>query len=1280
MSETYPYEQLDGIRFQRLVQCLLTAENPGIQCFPLSGSDGGRDAIEGLPEGGKLADSIVYQVKFKEPQPLGTPSTQDLYEWLTDRLRRDLAAVRVLKERGVTQYMVVTNLIGTGGLDSGLRDRVKEWAAQNIPLPTRFWWRDDLDARLPRHYDLIFRFGLFRGPESVRAMLEARFENLVTVDGPIRRSETPPTILALMSYLAEQYRLESKLRFEQADLPGSPLLDLFVDVATSAPDTARNRRIYQTSLFDLDEVSSEDAFYMEHYHHGRVVEWRMGGGAAELLLADEIPPRFSKIVIEGAPGQGKSTLGQYVCQVHRMRLLDKKEDLSKLSAGHAATPIRLPIRVEFRYLAAWFSGTNPWNSERMSEVNSSQYWAMSLESFIAAHVRHSTGGLAFTPDDVVSILSRTPSFIFLDGLDEIADIGLRRRIVRSAEASLSRLESLGADMRILVTTRPAIFVKSPGFSRKGFQYLQLASLTRPLIDQYTRAWVKVRDLREEEVQELLDVLEANLEQTHVAELARNPMQLAILLYLISVKGRSLPEQRTALYEQYLTAFLDRESRKSSAVHTHRKPLLQLHGFLGWLLHSRAESQDSRYAGGDISLDELRQVFSQYLDYQERSTDLVDELFEGAERVFVLVSRNQGRFEFEVQPLREFFAARYLYKTAPHSTSASPKSGAKPHRLEQLIRNPYWINVARFFCGWYDEGELADLSRHLQDLCEDSDYRLLGHPRYLIEYILQDYTMAEAQRDTRMLVESMADPLGIRLLTSRHSRIQGTGSGLSGSLLISETGLESWIKRLRSSYISAKTHESVIDLARALRQSDAPAERAQWWLSCRDNNELSKDQWLQRGIQMDAVAHISLSDALEIFDPSTASSMDWIRCVEAGRFDVGLYDPARFEKFAQTLANGFSPMPFTARRKETGRLWTLPNAFSISRFSRARIINSFADAQVCLEAPIISESMRETVRPLDDLAKLGNSFGDDHNVNFKECAARAIQAIEDVFGECWVGWQIALVAGTTPRYSPKIRANLADSDASALVRARTAKLSGNDLVFWMEATSEYPESSPLRLAIWCALLAWADPQVLKATLPPMGNAWERLEPHQIRNISSVISSLTRLSGSGRNAPRPISLRMLRSMPKLPSSMLCVLYWRTTQEADPLLAKKIRSSFSAPEDLRTSPHGSLVANFLTGYLLASPYGKPSWRRWLADISAFHNSNSHGNLWELTEQRAVLKFNSDILSRMAHIVLESPDDYPALILNVADTHLSAFVSGKLKPLRQIASEGEWFPGLPG
>ncbi len=68
-----------------------------------------------------------------------------------------------------------------------------------------------------------------------------------------------------------------------------------------------------------------------------------------------------------------------------------------------------------------------------------------------------------------------------------------------------------------------------------------------------------------------------------------------------------------------------------------------------------------------------------------------------ERVCALVSRVQGTYEFEVQPLREYFCAKYLYNTSPYSPVGSEKTGTKPERFDAIARNFYWHNVVRFFC-------------------------------------------------------------------------------------------------------------------------------------------------------------------------------------------------------------------------------------------------------------------------------------------------------------------------------------------------------------------------------------------------------------------------------------------------------------------------------------------------------------------------------------------------------------------------------------------------------
>jgi hypothetical protein len=54
------------------------------------------------------------------------------------------------------------------------------------------------------------------------------------------------------------------------------------------------------------------------------------------------------------------------------------------------------------------------------------------------------------------------------------------------------------------------------------------------------------------------------------------------------------------------------------------------------------------------------------------------LFTGMiERVVALVSRVQGTYEFEVQPLREYFAARFLSETAPYSPLAMNEKEPNP---------------------------------------------------------------------------------------------------------------------------------------------------------------------------------------------------------------------------------------------------------------------------------------------------------------------------------------------------------------------------------------------------------------------------------------------------------------------------------------------------------------------------------------------------------------------------------------------------------------------------
>ena len=124
------------------------------------------------------------------------------------------------------------------------------------------------------------------------------------------------------------------------------------------------------------------------------------------------------MVLEGAPGQGKSTITQYICQVNRIKLLSEISEMDMLPDKHQSAPIRVPFRVDLRDYAAWLSGKNPFVAENQSAVVHST----SLESFIAAQVSHLSGGQDFASADLIAIAKEGHILIVLDGFDEVADI------------------------------------------------------------------------------------------------------------------------------------------------------------------------------------------------------------------------------------------------------------------------------------------------------------------------------------------------------------------------------------------------------------------------------------------------------------------------------------------------------------------------------------------------------------------------------------------------------------------------------------------------------------------------------------------------------------------------------------------------------------------------------------------------------------------------------------------------------------------------------------------
>jgi hypothetical protein len=562
------------------------------------------------------------------------------------------------------------------------------------------------------------------------------------------------------AFLAAQYQEDYQVKFKQVELQNK-LLDLFIDlpfrvVINNPRDVGLTRAQAASCSVPMRVRMHEDpdAYILTSSDNESV------SGTATLLLSDFGRTELKQVVIEGAPGQGKSTLAQYLCQVHRLRLLNKTDELASVPKQDKESALLLPFKVDLRDVATWLNGADPFALPGQARSPSDP---RTVETFLARLVRHHSGGIDFDVNDLIEVSKLMSLLIVLDGLDEVVDIKQRSDVIAAVTKSISRLRENCRDIMFVITSRPAAFANSPGFAPEVFPHIELLSVNRSQINLYATRWMDARGLAPKERAEFEEILNEKMNAPHLKDLARNPMQLTILLSLILTQGSALPDKRTSLYDEYVNLFFSRESAKSPAVRKNIDLLKDLHCYLGWVLHSSAETSKRR-SNGRIAADELRTLLESYLKSEQHKTDIVDEIF-GAmlERVVMIVSRIQGTYEFEVQPLREYFAARYLYDTASYSPPGKERKGTKPDRFDAIARDFYWLNVARFYCGCFSKGELLDLADRVKELISDPLLGKSRHPVSLAAMLLSDWVFAQSPKAVTDLVPALTSRDALRRL-------------------------------------------------------------------------------------------------------------------------------------------------------------------------------------------------------------------------------------------------------------------------------------------------------------------------------------------------------------------------------------------------------------------------------------------------------------------------------------------------------------------------------------
>lgn len=419
----------------------------------------------------------------------------------------------------------------------------------------------------------------------------------------------------------------------------------------------------------------------------------------------------NKIVIIGGPGQGKSTLGQQLAQVHRAKLLGKSYEC--LPYNFQPRIKRIPFRVVLKYFAQWLA-KNP------SFDNLEFYLAEKVCELAAQPVG------SVSTNDIQEILRCRPCLLILDGLDEVVGIELQEKMLARINDFMERAEQLDADLMVVATSRPKEYEKKykNNFLPAYFWHLELLKLSKEKVNDYAKKWIPEKILRKEETNRIAEHLEECQQNDNISPLLTTPLQVTIILLIIKDGGRP-PSQREALFDEYWRIIFRREKSKAKGIiQSDESMLFELHSYLGYLLHRRASEENVQSL---LPEEEFKQFVREFLRKEDRrSSDnainsRMEELFSGRDRLVLIVEPQQGLFGFELRSFQEFFAAVHLAQTAVNTEQ-------RFERLKAIACSQHWRNVALLCAGRIARNFRGEASNIFELVCRPVDR---GEPnRYL----------------------------------------------------------------------------------------------------------------------------------------------------------------------------------------------------------------------------------------------------------------------------------------------------------------------------------------------------------------------------------------------------------------------------------------------------------------------------------------------------------------------------------------------------------------------
>lgn len=747
MVDSYDLTKLDPNSFEHLVNLLaLRVLGAGHTGFG-PGADGGRDGYyEGEApypsETERWSGRWYIQTKFHKPH-----LSKDPQKWLLERIEEEIKEFQKpdSKRKWPDNWIIATNIDPSGVPETGAFDKANELVKSARPkLENHFhiWGGSKILGLLNLHTEVSKIYGHFLTPGHV---LTALYEQI--------RDKYAEIHTILYHLLVKQFSEQQYTKLEQAGSKDSRpgIHNLFIDLP------------FRANEYDVDGMIMNNLMRVSAKNH-RVDSKQPV--TKEWIRWRRYPSRARVWFVKGGPGQGKSTVGQYYCQIQRAALILQDNGL-KVSAQtktrasevmEAAVAVdfwpavpRIPISIELKDFAQWFG---------QRDKNKARGILTYLAERISASVEQEV---------LVGTLKRALQingwFVTFDGLDEVPH-DVKDEVAAEVRNFIDNvIVENNADVFTLCTSRPQGYsgqfsdIDGPTITLVNLSPEQALNCAKPVLQL---------DRSEEESKKYLQILTSAIASPSVRELMTTPLQSHIMAVVVR-GGSKPPDRRWQLFTNFYEVIRSREAnrdlpdiRLAKLLREDEQLLKTVHNRLGFMLHAKAEVSEG--AQTNLDRDEFRGLVTDAVTQMvERNIeDTVEILMEATTERLVLVSTpdDGNHVRFDIRPLQEFFAAEYFYELVG--------TDVLRRRLDIAAGDSHWREVMHFLLSALVENKRVtemvvaiNVLEHLNEVDATPQIRLfnrrMGRGALLSARLLQEGVLEQDKR-VRQPFRNCLEPL------------------------------------------------------------------------------------------------------------------------------------------------------------------------------------------------------------------------------------------------------------------------------------------------------------------------------------------------------------------------------------------------------------------------------------------------------------------------------------------------------------------------------------------